>query len=195
MLTHRTATSALVLVILACTAATPAAAKGYQIDPVHSSVVFKIKHLYTSHFYGTFNELSGNLVLDRADPKNSSITLEIRAESVDSRDPRRDRHLRSPDFLSAVEFPVIAFRSTAVLAIGESRYQVTGQLTLRGVTRTIVALVEHTGTGHQFENPATEIVGFEARLVLKRSDYGVNYLLGPLGDEVELVIAIEAFAT
>ena len=93
------------------------AAETYSVDAGHSSVIFRAKHYGATNFYGRFNELSGSLTLDTDDPTKSSIELEVRAESVDTFSERRDRHLRSPDFFNAKQFPVISFKSKSVKAL------------------------------------------------------------------------------
>ena len=169
--------------------AAPSAADTYQVDPVHSSVVFRVKHVGASWFYGRFNEVSGTFVVDEANPGNASIEVEIKAASVDTRGEQRDAHVKSPDFLSAKEFPSISFKSTEVKATGDG-LEVTGELTFRGVTKSVTAPVEHVGEG---EFQGSERSGYEAVLEIKRSDYGSDYGVsqGVLGDEVRLIIALE----
>jgi polyisoprenoid-binding protein YceI len=165
------------------------AAETYSVDPVHSSVVFKVKHADTSWFYGVFEGPSGKLQVDAADPTKSSIEIEIDAATVDSRDDKRDAHIQSPDFLSAKEFPAITFQSTAVRKKGEKELEVTGDLTFRGVTKSITVPVTLVGKG-EFHGKR---IGYETTFTIKRSDFGSSYGVADkaLGDEVTLIIGLE----
>src|ERR1700752_921995 len=96
-----------------------ARADTFKIDPVHSSIIFSIKHLGVSDFYGRFNDLSGQVALDKADPSKSSVEITIPVESVDTKYPKRDQHLKSPDFFNAKQFPVIVFKSKSVEGSGD----------------------------------------------------------------------------
>ena len=169
--------------------AAPAAATSYKIDGGHSSVVFKVKHAGASWFYGSFEAIAGALHVDEADPTQSSIEIEIEAGSVDSNSDQRDGHIKSPDFLSAKEFPAISFKSTAVKDAGEGNLTVTGDLEFRGVTKSISADVEFTGKG-EFHG---ERIGYEARFSFKRSDFGSTYGLdgNVLSDEVFMIVSLE----
>lgn len=168
------------------------AAETYSVDAVHSSVIFRIKHLDFSYFYGRFNEVSGTFSIDTKNPAKSSFDIKIQAESVDTHSGGRDKHLRSPDFLSAKEFPVIHFKSTKVKKKSKSKYNVTGDLTLHGVTKSVKVVIEHVGSG---EHPRFgSRSGFEATFDIKRSDFGMNGMLGAVGDELRLIVAIEGQA-
>lgn len=171
--------------------AVPTSATEYEIDSVHSSAIFKVTHLGVSNFYGAFSQMEGTVVYDPAAPESSTITIEIAAESVDTRNENRDGHVKSPDFLNAKQFPTIRFESTGVEATGEGRLAVTGDLTLLGVTRPVTAQVEKTGEG-KHPRSGKDLVGFEARFAVDRTDYDMNFMAGPLGEEVEFILAIEA---
>ena len=178
--------------LLAGLAAGAISAKTYDIDPVHSSVVFRVSHFNVSKVYGRFNEITGKIQFDESNPTAGSVELTIKAASVDTHDDRRDKHLRSPDFLNAAQFPVITFKSKQIEKAGD-KFQITGDLTLLGTTKSITIEVEHTGSG-KHPRGGQALVGFELNVPLKRSDYGMNFMVGPLGDEIDLYIAIEAFA-
>lgn len=167
--------------------AAPAAPQICKIDPVHSSVVFRVKHMNASWFYGRFNGVSGDFVLDAEHPQTSSIRAEVRAESVDTGNKGRDDHLRSPDFFSAKEFPVIRFESRRVARKGDG-FEVEGDLTLHGVTKPVTFLAEHTGTASGRRGTK---VGLAAELTFKRSDFGMTYgLPDSLGDEVTVLLGL-----
>jgi polyisoprenoid-binding protein YceI len=175
-------------------AAAPAVAATYQVDTTHSSVVFKVKHLGTSYFYGNFNDLSGSIDFDAANPTAGKVKLEIKTESVATRNEQRDNHLKSPDFFDSKQFPTIAFQSSKVAKVDDDSFDVSGDLTLHGVKKAVTLRVDKTGTGKHPRSGA-EMIGFETRATLKRSDYGMQFMVGPLSDEVEIWIAIEAAAT
>lgn len=161
----------------------------YKVDPVHSSVVFSIKHAGVTDFHGSFNEINGTVVFDAADPAKSSVELTVPVESVDSRHPKRDAHLKSPDFFNAAEFPAITFKSTKVEAAGADTFKVTGDFTLLGVTKSITVDFKKGKEGKGMEGETRG--GGETRFTLKRSDYGMTFMPDVLGDEVSLVISVE----
>ena len=170
-------------------AAVPAAAEHWTVDTGHSSLLFKVQHNGVSNFYGMFKEFSGRITQD-ADPAKSSVSFTVQAASVDSRNAKRDQHLMHTDFFSAKEFPTIEFKSSKVEKKG-SEWSVTGPLTLHGVTKDISAKVLETG---KVTTEKGSLAGFEASFSFKRSDFGMDYGLdnGGLGDEVSVVVAIEA---
>jgi polyisoprenoid-binding protein YceI len=168
------------------------AAGSFSVDPVHSSVVFRIKHLNTSYFYGHFNDLSGTIAFDDAKPEASSMDLTVKIDSVDTHNSGRNDHLKSVTFFNAAEIPTATFKSTAWKSSGENAFDVTGDLTLHGVKKAITVKVEKTGSGKG--QKGEDLVGFETTFTVKRSDYGMTQMVGPIGDEVKLMIGIEAKA-
>jgi polyisoprenoid-binding protein YceI len=168
----------------------------WTIDPVHSRVAFSIKHMVVTTARGHFKGVKGTIVLDEANPGASSVEVEIDATSIDTADENRDNHLRSGDFLLADEHPTITFKSTSVAPQGGSRAKVTGDLTMRGVTRPITLDVEMGGKGKNMQG--AEIIGFEATGRINRKDWGVSFNspleLGgfALGDDLKIEIDIEA---
>jgi polyisoprenoid-binding protein YceI len=141
-----------------------------------------------SYFWGRFNNLTGSFNLDEANPAGSRFEFQVKAESVDTANGKRDTHLKSPDFLSAVQFPAITFKSHSVKKEGAG-YQVTGELTLHGVTKPITVQVVPTGTG---KGPAGgAIAGIEASLSIKRTDFGMTKMVPMVGDDVQLHVSIE----
>ena len=167
------------------------AADTYQIDTAHSMIIFRAKHKGVSYNYGRFNEFSGNLMMDSADISKSMIELEVKAASVDTANTKRDQHLRSPDFFSAKQFPVITFKSTKVrMKEGEEDVlEVTGELELLGVKKSITVDVGITGRG---EDDGDALIGFETTFMIKRSEFGMNYGMGAVSDDIRLTISIEA---
>jgi len=185
---------AALLAVLALPAAAPAAAplspapESWAVDPVHSSLVFKVQHNGVSNFYGMFKEFSGRISLD-AEPSKCSVNFTVQAASVDSRNPKRDQHLNSPDFFSTKEFPTIEFKSSKVEKAGDG-WSVTGQLTLHGVSKDVTVNVVQTG---KVKGEKGAKAGFESHFSVKRSDYGMDWGLdnGALGDEVDVTLSVE----
>ncbi len=166
------------------------AADTYEIDPVHSSAVFKVSHLNIVPFYGSFAEVTGTVLLD-ADAAKNSVNITIPADKVVTHNDKRDQHLRGPDFFNTKQFPTLTFVSTAWKKVDDKNFAVTGDLTIKGVTKSITVPVVATGTGQNPMNKKDE-VGFEAQFSIKRGDYGITYGPGALGEDVAFTIAIEA---
>ena len=170
-----------------------AAVETYNIDPVHSSVGFGIRHLF-SKVPGSFTKFSGTIVVDRANPAANSVEATIDIGSVNTASDKRDGHLKSPDFFDAAKFPTITFKSKAWKKTGEDSYDVTGDLTIKGVTKEVVLAVKSLGFGPGMM-PGTQVSGWEAGATINRRDYGVD---GPamigraVGDEVAISISVEA---
>jgi polyisoprenoid-binding protein YceI len=178
------------LVALVLVAATQARAETYKVDPVHSTVLFRIAHANVGQFWGRFNDPAGTFTLDEADVTKSSFNIELQVANVDTHNEQRNGHLKSPDFFNAKQFPTITFKSTAVKkgAAGNS-LDVTGDLTLHGVTKSVTVAVELTGKG-EFPK-GTPRAGLEAVLNIKRTDFDMKGMVGPVGDDVRLVVSME----
>jgi polyisoprenoid-binding protein YceI len=188
------AIAAAVIVLLPFTAAQttqPAAGvETYRIDPVHSNTWFRIRHLNISNFYGRFNDTAGTIVLDSANPANCSFEARIAVDSIDTHNVDRDKDLKSANFFEVEKYPQIAFKSTAVKKTGEQTYEVTGDLTLHGVTRPLTLKIEQTGSGPAMKGEHR--AGFETTFEIKRSDFGMTHGLAGVGDEVRLTVSVEA---
>ena len=168
-------------------AATVQAPETYSVDPVHSTAVFRIKHLDVSYFYGRFNSPTGGFTFDPENPAGSSFDITLQTKNVDTHSPQRDGHLKSA-FFDARQFPKITFKSTSVSKRGDNTYQVTGDLSLHGQTHEITVNLTHVGSG---STPMGFRCGFETSFAIKRSDYGMTFMLDGVGDEVTLIIGIE----
>lgn len=169
--------------------AAPSAAAGFAVDSVHSSVVFRIKHMNVAYFYGRFNSPTGTFNLDFAKPEASVLEVSVKLDDVDTANEGRDKHLKQEEFFAAKDYPTISFKGKTFKKTGEKTMEVTGDLTMRGQTKPVTCVVEHTGAGKGRKGEAIE--GIEAKFTVKRSDFGVSGLIGPLGDEVNLMIALE----
>ncbi|MFN0011788.1 MAG: YceI family protein [Phycisphaerales bacterium] len=163
-----------------------AQADGFKIDAVHSFVFFKIQHKGVAYSGGRFNDISGTFNLDAAKPEASTVNITLKVDSIDTANGKRDQHLKSGDFFSAKEFPQITFTSTAVKAGSEpGTFEVGGDLTMRGTTKPISIKVKETGR-------TADNAGVWAEFTVKRSDFGVNFMVGKgLGDEVSLQVSLE----
>lgn len=179
------------LAALTLSAAPARAAETFTIDGAHSYVIFKVMHLGVANNWGRFNEISGTVNFDEANPEKSSVNLEIKAESVDTGVAKRDKHLRDTDFFSAKEFPVITFKSKKVMKKGENQYEVTGDLFLHGVTKEITTTFTHTGTMEK-DPWGNKRVGGETEFTIDRTDFGINYRPEAVGTKVTLYVSVEA---
>ena len=172
------------------TTAPAGGAETYTIDPVHSNTWFRIRHLNISNFYGRFNETEGTIAINDADPAACSLDARVKVASVDTHNADRDQHLKSAEFFEVEKYPLIAFKSTAFRKVGEQMYEVKGDLTLHGVTRPLAVKLERTGSGPGMKGEYR--AGFETTFEIKRSDFGMTQLLGGVGDDVRLIVSVEA---
>lgn len=177
----------LVLLTFVCLPGLQAAPETYKIDPVHSSVGFKVRHLGVSWVHGSFKDFEGQVVFDPEKPENSSVNLTVKAASVDTGNEKRDAHLRKPEFFGADKNPTLSFKSTKVEKAGPNLYRVTGDFTLIGVTKSLT--VDFTGTDEVKGMQGETRRGGETEFVLKRSDFGMKEMIGPIGDEVRVSLA------
>ncbi len=166
------------------------AAETYAVDPVHSSISFGISHAGISDIHGRFNDFSGTFVIDKDDPSKSSFALDIKVASVDTNNAKRDEHLRAPDYFNAKQFPSLSFKSTKVKAT-DAGYEVTGDLTLHGVTKPVTLTLKG---GHKVvEFPkGTPRIGVTSSVTIKRSEFDMKTELGALGDDVHIIVGLEA---
>jgi len=167
----------------------------YKADTVHSSVLFKIRH-GVSNFYGRFNDIKGTINFDKDHFENSSMSFTVPIESADTHNESRDGHIKGPDFFNVRQYPEATFTSTSIKPVGDGVYSLTGEFTIHGQTKTIQGKLLDIRTG-KFRGADT--VGVEARFTFKRSEFGITKFLdmdnpesGPLGDTIELLVAIEA---
>lgn len=164
----------------------------YKIDPVHSATGFSIRHML-SKFTSSFTKTTGIIKVDRANLENSSVEATIEVASISTASADRDKHIQSPDFLDVAKFPAITFKSKSWKKTGDDTFDVTGDLTLHGVTKPVVLKTTLNGFGPG--RGGAMLSGWEATTVLKKSDYGVSgpAMLGKvLGDDVTVNITIEA---
>ncbi len=175
---------------------TPAATSTWTVDTAHSIVEFAVKHMMLTTVKGRFRDFQATIQIDEAQPENSSVTATINVGSIDTNVPDRDAHLRSDDFLNAEKFPTITFRSTKVEHVEGDRWRVTGDLTIRDVTRPVVLDTEFEG---RITDPwGNDRAAFSAETSISRKDFNVrwNQMLETggvvVGDNVKISLHIEA---
>lgn len=166
----------------------PAKPGSYKIDPAHTSVTFSVNHLGTSELVGRFNTVEGHFTL--APKGNSKVEVSIAAASVDTNHKKRDDHLRSPDFFNAKQYPQIKFTSGNVDFSIDGPKEIKGKLSLHGKTRPVTLAVAPVGAG---SDPwGGYRVGYKATTIIKRSDYGMTFMKGGIGDDIKVTLNIEA---
>jgi polyisoprenoid-binding protein YceI len=175
------------------TVTTPARTQ-WTLDTTHSNVEFSVRHLMIATVKGRFADVQGTVIIDESDPTASEIDVTIAAASIDTRVAQRDDHLRSPDFFDVARFPTLRFTSRKVARRGDG-LKVTGDLTLRGITREVVLDVSEQG--RQSDPWGGQRAGFEARGTIHRSDFGLTWNQAletggvVVGDEVKIAIDAE----
>ena len=145
----------------------------YSIDPTHSRIGFVARHAMVTKVRGSFNEFEGSGHFDAENPANSHLALIIQANSIDTRNEDRDGHLKSNDFFDMETYPEIKFASTAVEKVDDDNYRVTGDLTIKDVTKPVTVDFEYTGTAvDPYQN---QRIGFDGSTTVNRKDWGVNW--------------------
>lgn len=178
--------------LLAALAAPTAFADDFDVDAVHSSVMFRVKHVGVSYTYGRFNQVEGTFSFDQADASKCKVEITIRTQSVDTNNAKRDQHLKGPDFFNAEEFPVITFTSKQWTKKDDDTWTVKGDMSMHGVTKEITVDVDLVGIGDLGERFGFR-AGVEAVFTIKRSDFGMNFGVdnGSVGDDVKIWLAVE----
>ncbi|MFF8771299.1 YceI family protein [Kitasatospora sp. NPDC015120] len=168
----------------------------WTIDATHSEIGFSVRHAMVTNVKGRFTEYDGKLHLDGTTPANSSAELTIKVGSIDTNQSQRDEHLRTSDFFAAETFPEISFRSTSAERVRDDSYRMTGNLTIKDITRPIVLDLEYTGAA--VDAYGVDRVGFEGKAVLDRTDWGLTYNAALetggvlIGEKVKLTFDISA---
>ncbi|MCM3875027.1 MAG: YceI family protein [Thermoanaerobaculia bacterium] len=185
---------AVALALLTLTPAARAEKEAFAFDKNHTEFGFKVRH-FVSKVGGRFTRFDGTIELDRANPGASAVNLKIESASIDTGTPARDKHLNSPDFFDTAKFPEITFNSTKIVAKGKDAYDVTGDLTMKGVTKTVVLSV--TANGFANDGRGGQKAGFDVTGKINRKDFGVSWNgivdgNAMLSDEVDVLITVEA---
>lgn len=183
----------LTLATLALALSTQAAVETYKIDPTHSSIGFRIRHIFTK-VPGEFTKFQGTIMVDRENPDKNSANATIDVASVNTRDEKRDAHLKNPDFFEVEKFPSMSFKSKSWTKTGETTFDVLGDLTIKNVTKEIVLKTKSLGFGPGMR-PGSAVAGWEGTATVARKDFGINLnpmMEAALGQEVDVTINIEA---
>lgn len=183
------------LAVLGLAASSQAAVEVYKIDATHSSINYSLRHIL-SKYTSSFTKLSGDITVDRDNLENSSVTATIDVAGLTTDSEGRDKHIKGPDFFDVTKFPTATFKSKSWKKTGADTYDITGDLTIKDVTKEVVLKTTLLGFGPGMR-PGTLLSGWEATTTIKKSEFG---LAGPamlqkaLGDEVAITINIEAGA-
>lgn len=177
------------LVGLGSTAVAQDNAETLKVDPVHSNVMFRVKHFNTGYVFGQFVGETGTIKFDPENVENSSIELTMPVDSITTHHEKRDKHLKSPDFFDAKQFPKVTFKSKKVEKRTDDSFLVTGDLTMHGQTNEVTGIVQQVGSGKDPQGNFRR--GFYTTLNIKRSDFGIEYMMGGVSDNVKLIIALE----
>lgn len=168
----------------------------WELDLAHSSANFSVKHMMIAKVHGSFSKLSASLKLDRVNLANSSVEATIDAASIDTHEPKRDEHLRSPDFFDAKNFPTLTFKSRRFEAAGGDQLRIIGDLTLHGVTKEVTLEVEAADT--EMKDPFGNIkIGASATTKIKRKEFGLSWNAALetggvlVGDEVSITLDVQ----
>ncbi len=169
-----------------------AAPETYELDASHSQIVFSYDHLGYSTTYGMFSGFEGEIMFDQENPANSSVTVSMPVRSMLTGWEKRFEHFMSDDFFGAAEGDMVSFTSTAIEVTGDDTAKITGDLTMNGVTKSVVLDAKlNKVEGHPMKN-GQPWAGFDATTTLLRSDFGVGQFAPAVSDEVEVMISIEA---
>ena len=170
----------------------PMGIMNYEIDTAHSMIIFRAKHNNVSYNYGRFNEFTGEIMISADAVIERTVEFEVKAASVDTGNEKRDQHLRSSDFFSAKQFPLITFKSTEVSEKEgkEDVLEVTGDLELHGVKKSITVDAEITGRAKGKDGES--LIGFESTFTIKRSEFGMTYGMGGISDDIRITVSVEA---
>lgn len=182
------------LLILALSAIAPLsfAADVYKIDPVHSGISFKIRHFF-SKTPGQFNKFNGTIHYDEKDPSNSHVEATIDISSVDTNNNDRDEHLKNEDYFNVAVNPKMMFKSTSWEKTGENRFDVVGELTMLGISKSVTLKVELLGIGEgQGHFEGITLSGWSATTTIDRTQWGLTGGAPAVGNEVEIELNIEA---
>jgi polyisoprenoid-binding protein YceI len=172
-----------------------AEARSWEIDKEHTNFYFSVDHIYAK-VRGRFTDFTGTLFFDPDNPKDSKISFEINAKSIDTGIGKRDKHLLSDDFLDASKYPLIKFASTSVTKAEGGTYNVKGTLTIKGVSYELILPLTYGGKKDNPLAPGMEVTGFNGQLTLDRLAYKVGdgkyYTMGVVGKDVDILVTIEA---
>jgi len=163
--------------------------ESYTVDPVHSTVLFGVKHMGCGRLWGRFNKVSGQFTLNSQNPSASLFQVSIDPASIDTNNKNRDSHLRETDFFDAGEFKKIEFKSQSVKKLDDQALQADGVLDLHGVAKLITVRIELMGSASDPRRGRR--TGIEATFTLKRSEFGMTFMPEMVGDDIRIIAALE----
>ena len=172
----------------------PAAAATYKLDESHTTASFAVRHLGVSNVYGQFGKVAGTITFDGKDTSTVKADITIDAASVDTRNEKRDTHLKSPDFFDVAKFPSITFKSKSSTAVDGGKFKLTGDLTLHGVTKEVVLVVDAPSPEIKHPMMPVFVVGSRATLKINRKDFGIGPNMPGMvvSEDVSITIDLEA---
>ena len=191
------ASTSLALLLVASLATNPApagqaksapASGKYKVDPEHSTVLLKVKHLNTSWTFCHFDQVSGEFTVDPAKPESGSLKVVVAASSIATGQAARDGHLKSADFLDVAQFPEITFTSKKISKSGEGKYKVEGELALHGVKKSLSVDLEEVGTS---DSKFGVRAGYFGTFSVQRKDFGITFMPDAVGDEIAVTVSVE----
>lgn len=174
----------------------PAVATQYEIDPTHSTAQFKVRHMMIANVKGEFTKVSGRVLFNQESPAEGQVDISIDAASISTRDPQRDDHLKSADFLDVANYPSITFRSKKISAAGKDAFEVSGDLTIHGVTRQVTLDVDSV-TPEAKDPWGGARRGATASTTISRKDFGLTWNTALetggvlVGEDVHITIDVE----
>ena len=182
--------SLFVLIIAAAPLQARAQIETYDLESPHTQIVFSVNHLGFSNSMGKFLEYNGSFIFDQGEPAKSSVNVTIKTASIDMGDEKWDAHMKNEDFFNVEKFPDMTFKSTSIEVTSDKTANITGDLTILGVTKPVTLNVVKNNVGkHPFGDKYA--AGFSATSTIKRSDFGMNYGLPMVGDEIKIMIEVE----
>jgi polyisoprenoid-binding protein YceI len=144
----------------------------WTIDGAHSQITFSVRHMMISNVHGRFEKFTGEVDFNEAEPVKSSVSVQIETESINTKEPQRDGHLRSPDFFDAAQYPVITFNSTRIEKVDDTHARIYGDLSIHGVTHEVVLATEYAGQSKMW---GKTVAGFSASTRINRKNWGLNW--------------------
>ncbi len=182
---------ALLMAILFITQPAQAQIEIYEIEKPHTQILFSVSHLGFSNSYGKFLDHQGTIEFNRSEPEKSKVEITTQTASIEMNDQKWNDHMKNKDFFNVEEFPTMTFKSTKIEKTGENTAKITGDLTILETTKPVTLDVVFNKAGkHPFGEKYA--AGFSAKGSLKRSDYGMTYSLPMVGDDVNLILEVEA---
>lgn len=174
-----------------------AMARNWELDKAHSNFYFSVDHIFST-VIGRFNDFSGDIEFDPANPDDSRMHFEIEVESVDTNIPKRDKHLQSSDFFDSTKYPLITFSSTGVKSVGNKVYEVTGNFEIKGQVYKLVLPLTLAGVKPHPAVKGKDVIGFNGKVTIDRLAYNVGsgkfVEMGVVGKNVEIFVTVEAMS-